>query len=233
MNNRYTFTKPLNNNRSRHITVHLESIEPIGTYQAPALGFSVSLDDGVVPVTVMQAYEDELASTFDATSEHIPPNPRDYDTNVSFWLDTAEAIAFAERIIHEASSLNSAHAKLMTDIVTFKSAQIGCIKGEIGKIIVRKVGDTMRKNAFGFALYDLEYYSDIETDLAIYVVEGMESFIPPDKESQNEWFRSIMGGNHQYTTAIAVKLEGFTLEGLKKEFDHKIAEAAARASITP
>jgi hypothetical protein len=52
----------------------------------------------------------------------------------------------------------------------------------------------------------------------------MEAYIAPDEESQFQWLRGLVGGNHQFTTEIAVELVNFSFEEINNAFAEKLSK---------
>lgn len=211
MNLKYSYTLP-------GTVISWETKNLASVVGAPDIEFTFRNLNGVVPKTIQDAYLSELSTTFDDAGGHPVPDPRDYDTITKIDMSVADAIGIANFMISSLADVSAAHATMMQKFIFFKSAQIGCIRGEVGQVIIRKNAEVARTDVSGVAVYDFIYYGDVETETVIYEVLGLESYIPHDKDGQYEWLRSIVGGNHQYTPEIAIKLEGFTFEEVSDSF---------------
>ncbi len=102
-------------------------------------------------------------------------------------------------------------------MVTFKNAHIACIKGEVALLEIVKISDTPLT---GFKMLTFNYYEDVDLQL-LYSVENVQTYIPHHQFSQEEqfsWLRGLVGGQHQFTTEIKIKLEGFTFQEIDDEF---------------
>jgi hypothetical protein len=115
---------------------------------------------------------------------------------------------------------------LLTQALEFKSAQLSCAKGSVGALEIVKVADSDRGNVIGFGFYDLIYTCDSGDETVLHSVANIECYVPFMEEEQFEWLRTMVGGNHQYTSSIKIKLTGFDLEQIRTDFMEKLAAHA-------
>lgn len=168
-------------------------------------------------------YHRDLEESFN--NEILTENPEAFSTESNLYMSAEEAIKLGKVLIDEGiklkeDSLNN-ELYLKEKMIHFKNAHLACMKGEIGRIRIVYEGEVLSNP--GFYTFSIEYYSDVEADdTLLYNVESIDSFVPPDKDGQMDWLRTLVGGNHNYTSTIAVELIDFSFEELSEKFNDKL-----------
>ncbi len=139
--------------------------------------------------------------------------------SISLDLSEVDSRAIAEELDSEVY----VEVERLKNTVTFKEAQISCIKGEVALLEIVKVSDTAMT---GFKILTFNYYEDVDLAL-LHSVENVQTYVPHHQFSQEEqfsWLRGLVGGQHQYTTTIKIKLEGFTFQEIDDEFAQALTD---------
>lgn len=152
-----------------------------------------------------------------ANQDAIPP------TQMYFVMPLEQALELSNGIVGLIQTSESERIELLSQALEFKSAQLSCAKGSVGSLQIVKVADSDRGNVVGFGFYDLVYTDDSGDETVLHHVSSVECYVPFTEEEQYEWLRTLVGGNHQFTASIKIKLEGFNLEDIRNEFLAKIA----------
>lgn len=159
-----------------------------------------------------------LAFTFNTGHDDEP------DTEVYIPLPLNEASNLAAQLNVLVAEAAKEEIETLKKVVEFRNAQLACVKGQVGKLTIARIGDSDRGGAPGFGIYTLEYFDDQADTTMLHSVEEIECYVPPVQDDQYEWLRTLVGGNHQFTTEIAVNLEGFTFDQIREEFDAHMAK---------
>lgn len=146
-------------------------------------------------------------------------------TQVFFSIDMNTARSIAAEINHLSELAAEAKIILLEQTVTFKTAQMSCVRGEVGEIQITK---TDVSDQPGVAFYTLSYFNDVDRSL-LHEVENISCYVPAMQEEQYEWLRALVGGNHQYTSSIKVTLVGFSLEEIRTEFEQQLRDHMAQS----
>ena len=125
---------------------------------------------------------------------------------------------FGDAIQSMIAQSETSQVESLKKALEFKSAQLACVKGEIGAITITKVAASER-SANGFGIFTLDYFDDTGDATLLHSVQDIECYVPFMQEEQYEWLRTLVGGNHQYTSTIKVTLVAFTLEEVRTEFE--------------
>jgi hypothetical protein len=157
-----------------------------------------------------------LGLTFNTAHDDEP----DTEVYIELPLEKAAELSSAlEGFVHQAALNQLAMAE---KVVAFKSAQLACALGQVGSLKITKLADSDHGDVIGFGFYDLEYSDDQADDSVIHTVENIECYVPFMEEDQYEWLRSLVGGNHTYTSTIKVQLVGFTFAEVTEKFNSQI-----------
>lgn len=145
------------------------------------------------------------------TSEEVPPTMMYFIMSMNETSDLINELATirGQALVERAAVLEQALA--------FRGAQLACAKGQVGALEVVKVADSDR-GAVGFGFYDLIYTDDSGDNTVIEHVKNIECYVPFIEEEQYEWLRTLVGGNHTYTTSIKIQLTGLNLEEIRNSF---------------
>lgn len=184
------------------LTLTAELVPSAAINEEPLIGIELIVNDG-------------QAST--SESEEVPP------TAMYFRLPLEQALELSNGIVGLIQTSESERIELLSQALEFKSAQLSCAKGSVGSLQIVKVADSDRGNVVGFGFYDLIYTDDSGDDTVLHHVSSVECYVPFTEEEQYEWLRTLVGGNHQFTASIKIKLEGFNLEDIRNDFLAKIA----------
>jgi hypothetical protein len=162
----------------------------------------------------VQQFNELLTETFD--SSVLSENPEGFTSEIYMSLTPDEAIKFSQELIKQALLVKELSIKQELNqklkMVQLKNAHLACLRGEIGQLKIIYTGTTSR---IGFYKFTLEYYNDVDNAL-VYSIDEIDFFIPLDQEGQYNWLRTLVGGNHQFTTSIGIKTENFS--EFNKEF---------------
>lgn len=162
------------------------------------------LEDSKVAIEIV--VNDGQPATTD--SEEVP------NTQLYFMMSLDETASFIDQLIGIRDHAMIERTNMLEQALNFRSAQLACAKGQIGTLEVVKVADSDR-GAVGFGFYDLIYTDDSGDDTVIAHVENIECYVPFIEEEQYEWLRTLVGGNHAYTSSIKVKLTGLNFEEIR------------------
>jgi hypothetical protein len=144
------------------------------------------------------------------------------DTEIYCQIPLHQAQEFAEGILGLIYDAETTRVQLLTQALEFKSAQLSCVKGSIGAIQITKIADSDRGTATGFGFFNLDYLDDQPEQNVMHSVQNIECYVPFAQEEQYEWLRTLVGGNHQFTSTIKVMLEGFSLEEVTAQFEESL-----------
>jgi hypothetical protein len=133
-----------------------------------------------------------------------------------------EMVTGLQKLLNEQSEQK---VKLLADALDFKTAQMACVLGQIGSIEIVKVADSDHGNVVSFGIYTVLYKDDTGDDVVLHSLDNVEMYVPFAQEEQFEWLRSLVGGNHQFTSTIKVKLTGFTLDEVAAKFGANLRTA--------
>lgn len=137
-----------------------------------------------------------------------------------FELDPSNAKTVSTAIDGYVTKLVETRNTVLEKALHFKSAQLACAIGQIGKLQIEKIGPSeLTPQLPGFGRYTLTYVDDSGDDQVIAEVENIEMYVAASQELQIEWVRTLVGGNHQHTTTIQVSLVGFTFADIDAEFE--------------
>jgi hypothetical protein len=191
------------------LTLEAELVPGVSLNSEPEIGISLVVNDG----------EPEVPSA-DPNGESIPATP---NTELYFRMPMDQALQLAQGITELVEQNLEERTQMLMQALEFKSAQLSCAKGSVGTLEIVKVADSDRGNVVGFGFYDLNYFDDSGDDTLLHAVKNVECYVPFMEEEQYEWLRSLVGGNHQFTATIQIKLVGFNLEEIRNEFHTKLA----------
>ena len=194
------------------------------TLAADVPGNSMSLETELVPGPTLNS-EPSIGlalciNTADAATGAL-------DTEIYCQLPLAEATSFAQGILGLIEDSQASRIALLTQALEFKSAQMSCIKGAVGSLTITRIADSNRGSATGFGFFDLDYFDDQADINVLHSIQNIECYVPFLQEEQYEWLRTLVGGNHQFTTTIKVSLVGFTLAEATANFE----EAMRRETV--
>jgi hypothetical protein len=144
-------------------------------------------------------------------------------TEIFFSIDLETAQQIVGELTSQIETAQQTRITILEQALQFKNAQMACIKGEVGEIEITKLADG---NSLGMAQFKLTYFDDVERHL-LYEVENVTCYVPAMQEEQYEWLRSLVGGNHQYTSTIKVSLVGLSLEQVRAEFEEQLCQFVA------
>lgn len=184
------------------LTLDAELVPGIQLNSEPEIAISLAVNDGTESTDQMEG----------------APNTELY---FRMPLNQAEELAVGLQVLIDQTT--NERLELLTQALEFKSAQLSCAKGSVGTLEIVKVADSDRGNVVGFGFYDLNYSDDSGDNLLLHSVKNVECYVPFMEEEQYEWLRSLVGGNHQFTSTIKISLVGFSLEDARNEFHEKLA----------
>lgn len=148
----------------------------------------------------------------------------DQATQIYFSIDMETARSIANQINSIIELASEVKITLLEQSIAFKTAQMACVRGEIGEIQITK---TDVSDQPGVAFYSLEYFNDVDRTL-LHSIENVSCYVPAMQEEQYEWLRALVGGNHQNTSSIKVTLVDFSLEEIRTEFEQQLHNHVAQ-----
>lgn len=152
----------------------------------------------------------------------VTVHEEELDTELYFQMPFEKSEGFSNGLKKLMDDYHQEQVVMLRQALEFKSAQLACAKGNVGQITITKLADVDRGTAVGFMLLDLEYFDDSPEPVLIHSVSAIECYVPFMQDEQYEWLRTLVGGNHQYTTNIKVQLVGFTLEEVRLRFEESL-----------
>lgn len=121
------------------------------------------------------------------------------------------------------------------NIVELKTAHINCIRGHVHKIKITKAFEyTNDDGTITPGLYScfVDYYEYVGDEKEIInSIDLIPLMFFPEETMFYDTIKTLIGGNHQYTSEIEVELEGFSLESIRTEFQQFLNEQKVRAGV--
>lgn len=146
----------------------------------------------------------------DGHGEHEPiPN-----TELQFSMNTADAKEFADLFQQILSVAVQAEMQNMQLMVDFKSAQLSCAKGEIDKIVVTLLPGQEAIDGLSGLDFNIKYISLEGDEVVVHELDQIELMFPLNESEHMEFFRTIAGGNHKFTSSIEFSCVGFSTHDL-------------------
>jgi len=178
------------------LTLDASLIAPTNLIDDAKIAIEISVNDGQ-PAT--------------ENSDEVPP------TQLYFMMSLNETAELIDELVGLRDQAMLERSAVLEQALEFRSAQLACAKGQVGALEVLKVADSDR-GAVGFGFYNLIYTDDSGDNTVIAHVKDIECYVPFIEEEQYEWLRTLVGGNHAYTTSIKIQLTGFNLEDIRNNF---------------
>lgn len=188
---------------------------------AEAPGNKLTLEAELVSTKSNELFGDNhqigLGLTFNTAHDGEP----DTEVYIQLPLDKASELSDAFRGMIARSEMEKTETILK--VFEFRTAQLACAKGQIGQLRITKIADSGRGDTVGFGFYNLEYLDDQADAQIIHSVENIECYVPFAEADQYEWLRTLVGGNHAFSSLIKVQLIDFTFDQAREEFNAHIA----------
>lgn len=164
--------------------------------------------------------ESQVALSLTINTGH--PEEGELDTEIYFEMSLEKAAGLSTGIADLIKENYNEQIHTLTKALEFKSAQLACVKGAVGSLTITKVADSDRAGTQGFGFYNLAYSDDQAEPSVLHQVDGIECYVPFLQEEQYEWLRTLVGGNHQFTSSIKVVMVGFTLDQVREDFENSL-----------
>lgn len=154
----------------------------------------------------------------------------DFNAFVEFSMSTEQAIEFAMNIIEIAQETQVNQLRSVNQINAFRNATSECVRGRVGTLVISRSEDESPRFESGAILVDLTYLDDVDGDgEALHEITNLETHIRPfESEAQFEWLRSLVGGNHEFTSKIAIKFDNFSFEEIEDEWKERLGESSVK-----
>jgi hypothetical protein len=180
--------------QGNHLTLDVSLVQSQNLLEESKVAIEIVINDG------QPAYEN---------SEEVP------NTQLYFMLGLDDTANLIDQLVTVRDQAMIERTAMLEQALNFRGAQLACAKGQIGALEIVKIADSDR-GAVGFGFYDLIYTDDSGDDSVIAHVENIECYVPFIEEEQYEWLRTLVGGVHQYTSSIKIKLTGLNLEEVRE-----------------